>query len=85
MEVGQGEFGLGLLGSADEESQASCGGYEAGGCGEDRFETFDCAKGYYVEGGGDGFGAGGLYIDVGQCKSPRDLAQEGGFFVARFD
>lgn len=31
------------------------------------------------------FGAGILYIDVGQCKGARDFAQEGCFFLVGLD
>lgn len=35
--------------------------------------------------GGEGFGAGGYYIDVRQCKGTDDFAKKGGFLVIRFD
>jgi hypothetical protein len=47
--------------------------------------VFDGAEGDYVEGLGDGFGAGVLYIDARQCKGADDFAQEGGFLVIGFD
>src|SRR5579864_592548 len=44
------------------------------------------AEGDYVErGGGEKFGAGGLYIDVRQCKGAGDFAEEGGLLVIRFN
>ena len=45
----------------------------------------DGAEGDYVEGLSDGFGASVLYIDVRQCKSAGDFAEEGGFLVIGFD
>ena len=45
----------------------------------------DGAEGYYIELGLDGFGAGDLYIDVGQCKGAGDFAKEGRFFVVGLD
>jgi len=38
-----------------------------------------------MEGGGEGFGAGVLYIDVGQCKGAGDFAEEGGLLVVGLD
>lgn len=79
-------MGLGELGLAYQESQAAFGCDQAGGDRQDRFEALDCAEGDHVEGrAGQGFGAGGLYIDVRQCKGAGDLFQECGFFVVGFD
>ena len=60
-------MGLRLLCGADQEGEATGGGKQGGGGGEDGFEAFDGAEGDYVEDAGQGFGAGVLYIDVGQC------------------
>jgi len=74
------------LGCANEEGQAASGGDQGAGDGENGCEAFDGAQSDDVEGGGrKGFGAGVLYIDVGQCKSAGDLAQEGGFLVVGLD
>jgi hypothetical protein len=59
---------------------------EVGGYGEDLGEVLYGSEGYYVEGGrGQGFSAGVLYIDVGQCKGAGYFAQEGGFLLVGFD
>jgi len=47
--------------------------------------VLDGAEGDYVEGLSDGLGARVLYIDVRQCKSAGDFAQEGRFLVIGFD
>jgi len=48
--------------------------------------VLDCAQGDYLKGpGGDGFGAGGLYIDVCQCKDAGNFSEERGLLVVRFD
>jgi hypothetical protein len=46
---------------------------------------FDGTEGDDVICLGDGFGASVLYIDVGQCKSAGDFAQEDGLLVIGFD
>jgi len=77
---------LGELGGGDQEGEASGGGEERGGYGEDVGEAFDGAEGDYVEGGGgEGFGADVLYIDVRQCKGAGEFAEEGGFLLIGFD
>jgi hypothetical protein len=77
---------LGELGGGDEEGEASGGGEEAGGDGEDMGEALDGAEGDYVECAcGKGLGASVLYIDVRQCKGAGDFAEEGGFLVVGFD
>lgn len=87
----QGEAREGMAGefdlmAADQECEATRGPDQGGGGGEDGSEAFDGAKGDEVKGSrGQGFGAGVLYIDVRQCKSAGDLAQEGGFLVIGFD
>jgi len=83
-ERGQG-VGVGSLAGAYEEGEAAGGGYQVGGGGEDGFEVFDGAEGDYVESSVQGLGAGGLYIDVRQCKGAGDFAEEGGFLVVGFD
>ena len=78
--------GLILLGGADQEGEAAGRGKERGGDRKNRFETFDGAKRYYVEGAaGHGLGAGVLYIYVRQCKGAGYFAEEGGFFVVGLD
>jgi hypothetical protein len=84
-EVGQQTAGCLALGGADQEGEAAAGGDQGGGAGEDGFEAFDGAEGDYVEGGAEGFGACALYIDVRQCKSAGDFAQEGGLLVIGLD
>ena len=84
-EVMEHGAGLILLGGADQEGEAAGGGDQGGGDGEDGFETFDGAKGDYVERCGEGFGASVLYIDSGQCKSAGDFAEEGRLLVIRLD
>jgi hypothetical protein len=78
-------LGLGLLRRADQEGQATGGGDQRRGGGEDCVEALHGAEGYYVEGGGEGFGAGVLYIDVCQCKGAGDFAEEGGLLVVGLD
>ena len=74
------------LGSADEEGEASAGRDQGGGDGEDGAEAFDGAESDEVEGdGGESFSAAVLYIDVRQCKSAGDFAEECGFLVVGFD
>jgi len=76
---------LGLLSGADQEGEAAGWGNQ-GGCGwQDGFEAFDGPEGDYVEGGGEGLGAVGLYIDARQCKSAGDFAKEGGLLVVGLD
>ena len=57
--------------------------------GEDGFEALYGSEGYYIgvgaEAGGERFGPGGDYIDVGQCKFAGHFAEEGGFLVVRFE
>jgi hypothetical protein len=80
-EVRQRAEGCLRLSGADEKGQAASRGDHAGGSGEDGGELFYGAQGDDVElRWGKGFGAGGLYIDVGQCKGAGDLAEEGGLF-----
>ena len=74
-----------FLGGADQQGKAAAGADQGGGGGKDRVEALDGAEGDQVEGGGQGFGAGGLYIDVRQCKSAGDFAEEGGLFVVGLD
>jgi hypothetical protein len=50
--VREGGVDLGELGGGDQEGEASGGGEERGGYGEDVGEAFDGAEGDYVEGGG---------------------------------
>jgi hypothetical protein len=81
---------MGDLGRTDEEGQCSLGGKKGDGMGEDGVEAFDGAEGNEVgfgEGGvgGEGFGAGGNYIDIRQCKCAGNFAEEGGFFMIGFD
>jgi hypothetical protein len=76
---------LRFLGGADQQDKAAAGGDQGGGGGKDRVEAFDGAEGNYGEGGGQGFGAGGLYIDVRQCKRAGDFAEEGGLLVVGLD
>ena len=74
------------LSGADEKGQAASGGDQAGGGGKDGGEAFYGAKGDDVElRSGEGFGAGGLYIDVGQCNGAGDFAEECGLFVVGLD
>lgn len=59
---------------------------EGGGGGEDFAKALHGTKRDYVEASrSKRFCAGGLYIDVRQCKSSSDFAEEGGLFVVRFD
>ena len=75
-----------MLGSADEEGEAAGGSDQGGGDGEDGREALNGADCDDVEcGGRKGFGAGVLYIDVGQCKGASDLAQKGGLLVVGLD
>lgn len=76
---------MGFLGGADQQGQAAAGADQGGGGGKDRVEALDGAEGDQVEGGGQGFGAGGLYIDVRQCKGAGNFAEEGGLFVVGLD
>jgi hypothetical protein len=77
---------MSLLGGADQQGEAAGGGHQGRGGREDGFEAFDGAESDQVEGGrSQGFGAGVLYIDVGQCKGTGDFAQEGSFFVIGLD
>jgi hypothetical protein len=79
--VGAGELGL-----ADQEGQATFGGYQAGGDRERSVEVLYCAEGYCFGGWvWVGFGAGGEYIDLCQCKGSGELAEEGGFLLVGFD
>jgi len=60
--------------------------HQAGGDGEDCVEPFDGSKGDDVGGGfGEGFGAGGNYIDVRQCKGADYFAEECSFLMIGFD
>ena len=77
---------LGELGGTDQEGEAAGGGEQVGGGGEDGLEALDGSQSDDVGlGGRQGFGAGGDYIYVRQCKGADDFAQEGGFFVIRLD
>jgi len=83
---GEGGLGLGDLGGTDQEGQATLGAEQGGGGGQDPIKLLYGAEGDYVEGcGREGFGAGGLYIDVRQCKGPGDFAEESGLLVTRFN
>lgn len=74
------------MGFTYEEGQAAVGGGQAGGGWERGFEALDGAEGYYFGGRvGVVLGASGEYIDVGQCKGPRDFAQESRFLVVGLD
>jgi hypothetical protein len=84
-EVGERRAGLVLLSCADEEGETAGGSQQGGGDGKDGLEAFDGAEGDYVEGFGERFGTGVLYIDVRQCKGAGDFAEEGGFLVVGFD
>ena len=61
------------------------GRQETGGYREYVGEALNGAEGDDVEGLGYVFGAGILYIDVRQCKSTRDLAEERCFLLVGFD
>ena len=62
------------------------GADQGSSCGEDGFEAFYGSQGYYVVGRtGQSFGAGGLYIDVRQCKGAGDFAEEGGLLLVGLD
>ena len=79
-----GEFGE--LGGADQDRQAGVGGHQGGGGGEDLVEFFYGSEGDYIGSGefgagGQGLGALGDYIDVGQCKRSGHFAQERHFLV----
>lgn len=74
------------LGLADEKGETALRGHEGCGREQDMVETLDGTQGH--EGGGGGrevLGAAGEYIDVRQCKCADGFAQEGYFFVVRFD
>ena len=73
------------LGLADQESELPLGSQQTGGYRQDGLEALDGAEADYVECRREGFGAGGLYIDVRQCKRARDLAEERGFLVIGLD
>ncbi len=88
MEVGDGGCDVRQLGGADQEAQAAGGRNQVCGYGENCAEALYGSEGDYVGGrmrGDQGFGAGGDYIDVGQCKGADYFAEEGGLFVVRFD
>ncbi len=73
------------LGSADEESEASAGDDQAGSSGQGGLEALDGPQSDDVRALGKTFGAGGEYIDVGQCQSADHLAQESGLLLIGFD
>jgi hypothetical protein len=81
--------GLGLmkLGFANEQGEAACGSDQAGSDRNDVGEALYGTKGYEVEArlGGEGLGAVGVYIYVCQYKGSGHFAEEGGFFLIRFD
>lgn len=86
METGDEGLGAGDLGAADEEGDTGGGGEEGGGGGEDGVEAFDGAQGEEAGGGrGKVLGAAGEYIDIRQCKSADDFAQEGHFLMVGLD
>jgi hypothetical protein len=74
------------LRGTDQQGQAAGRAEQVGGNGQDGLEALDGTERHYVEGvGGEGFGAGGLYIDVRQCKGAGDFTEEGGFLVVGFN
>jgi len=86
VEAGQEIVGARDLGLADEKGETALWGQEGCGREQDMVEALDGTQGH--EGGGgrrEVFGAAGEYIDVRQCKCADGFAQEGYFFVVRFD
>jgi hypothetical protein len=75
------------LGCADQQGEAARGSDQAGGDRNDIGEALYGTEGYEVEGGmgREALGAVGVYIDVCQYKGAGHFAQEGGFFLIRFD
>ena len=70
------------LSLADQESQTATCGYKVGCHRQDRLEALYRAEGDHVERhASQGFGAGGLYIDVCQCKGAGNFFEERGFFL----
>jgi hypothetical protein len=83
--MGKNRNGLIALSGADEDGQATGRGHQGGGGWQDVLEAFYGAEGDCVEGCGEGFGAGVLYIDVGQCKGASHFAEESGLLVVGLD
>jgi len=73
------------LGRRNQKSEAARWLGKARRYGKDQRKSFNSAEGNYMVGLGKGFGAGGLYIDVRQCKGADNFAQERGFLVVGFD
>jgi len=84
--MGKGRTRRVQLGGGDQEGEATEGSEQSLGGSEDVGEALDGAESHDIEGSqGEGFGADVLYIDVRQCKSAGDFAEEGYFFVVGFD
>src|ERR1700678_2737247 len=69
------------LGRRNQKSEAARWLGKARRDGKDQRKSFNSAEGNYIVGLGKGFGAGGLYIDVRQCKGADNFAQERGFLM----
>jgi len=80
-------LGLMKLGCADQQGETARGSDQAGSDRKDVGEALYGTEGYEVEGGlsREGLGAVGVYIDVCQYKGAGHFAEEGGFFLIRFD
>jgi hypothetical protein len=84
--IGQERASLIFLRGANEEGEAAGRCDQVGSNGKNVFEAFDGAECHHVERVWlQGFGADIFYIDVCQCKSAADFAEERGFLVVRFD
>ena len=75
------------LGCADQQGEAARGSEQAGSERKDVGEALYGTQGYEVEGGlgREALGAAGMYIDICQYKGAGHFAEEGGFFLIRFD
>ncbi len=85
--IGKNGLGLVKLGCADQQGEAACGSDQAGRNRNHFGEALYGTEGYQVEAGwgGEGLGAIGVYIYVCQYKGAGHFAEEGGFFLIRFD
>ena len=82
MKPGQERAGLTGLLRSDEQCQSPTGFHQARGDGQDGFEALNRAQGHDIKGDPmQGFCAGGLYIDIRQCKGADHLTQKSRLLV----
>jgi len=75
------------LGGADQQGEAARGSDQAGGDRKHDGEALYGTEGYELEAGlgREGLGTVGVYIDICQYKGAGHFAEEGGFFLIRFN